>query len=253
MKLTAENYFSIEAQKEYMSVSQIKAFRKCEAGALAEINGEYHSETTTPMLIGSFVDAYFEGTIDLFKRDNPQIFTRNGDLKSEYKHAEYIIERISRDKLFMKCMSGDKQIIKTGTINNVPFKIKIDSLHQDKIVDLKVMKDFKPIWVDELGKVNFVEAWGYDLQGAIYQKIEGNKLPFYIAAATKEKEPDIAIIHIEQKHLDIAYKLVSDDIIRYDMIKKGIVEPDRCEKCDYCRKTKVLNKVITLEDLEYES
>lgn len=26
----------------------------------------------------------------------------------------------------------------------------------------------------------------------------------------------------------------------YDAIKQGIIEPERCEKCEYCRKTKVL-------------
>ena len=46
------------------------------------------------------------------------------------------------------------------------------------------MKDF-PIWVEGQGKIPFVEAWGYDLQAAIYQAIEGNGLPVIIAGATK--------------------------------------------------------------------
>lgn len=37
MLLTSENYFSIEADKEYMSVSQYKNFKTCEAKALHKI------------------------------------------------------------------------------------------------------------------------------------------------------------------------------------------------------------------------
>ena len=61
MELTQENYFSQEANQEYMSVSQYKAFKKCEAAALSEINGEYQKPKTTALLIGSFVDSYFAG------------------------------------------------------------------------------------------------------------------------------------------------------------------------------------------------
>ena len=38
--LTNENYFSFENSMFYMSTSQIKAFRKCQAGAIAELTGK---------------------------------------------------------------------------------------------------------------------------------------------------------------------------------------------------------------------
>ena len=145
MILTAENYFSKEANMEYMSASQFKAFNSCEAAALAELNGEYEREITTSLLVGSYVDAHFEKTLDIFKAKHPEIFTKAGDLKAEYKQAEKIIERIERDELFMQYMSGEKQVIKTGEIDGVKFKIKMDSYHEnDKIVDMKIMKDFEP-------------------------------------------------------------------------------------------------------------
>ena len=75
MKLTNDNYFSKEANLEYMSVSQFKAFEKCEAAAFAEIKGEWKRPKTTSLLVGSYVDAYFEGTIDKFQKENPEIFT----------------------------------------------------------------------------------------------------------------------------------------------------------------------------------
>lgn len=44
MKLTKDNYFSQEMSMKFMGVSQYKAFEKCSAAALAEINGEYERE-----------------------------------------------------------------------------------------------------------------------------------------------------------------------------------------------------------------
>ena len=110
MNLTAENYYSEAANYEYMSVSQFKDFvgtygrRGCEAAAMAKLRGEYKEEESTAMLVGSYVDAYFEGTLDAFKRQHPNIFKKDGGLKAEYLQAERIIERLERDELFMKYM-----------------------------------------------------------------------------------------------------------------------------------------------------
>lgn len=246
MNLTKRNYFTRKANREFMSVSQFKAFEKCPAAAMAEINGKYQREKTTSLLVGSYVDSYFEGTLKTFIRQNPEVFKRDGTLKAEYIQAEAIIQRIMQDKLFSEYMSGQKQIIMTGTINGVKVKIKIDSLLPDKIVDLKIMKDFESVYVPERGSLPWFEAWEYDLQGAVYQEIvrqnTGLLLPFHLAAATKEKVTDIDIVHIGQNHLDFAFERVNSNIAMYDAIKKGIIAPERCEKCEYCKTTKVLTE-----------
>ena len=252
MTVTNENYFSKENELKYFGSSQFKSFMKCEAATMARINGEYEEETSVALLVGSFVDAHFEGTLDVFRAQHPEIFTQKGTLKSDYQHADYIIERIERDELFMQYMDGEKQVIKTGELFGLPWKIKIDSYHPGKaIVDLKVMKDFAPIWVDGQGRIPFVEAWGYDIQAAIYQAIEGNQLPFFIAGATKEKpEPDIAVLHIPQSSIDIALEIIKAHIDRFDGVKKGLVEPYRCERCNHCKRTKKLTQIISYLDLE---
>lgn len=252
MKLTKRNYFSKKANLEYMSVSQFKSFDKCQASALAEINGKYKREKTTALLVGSYVDSYFEGTLPKFIKENPEIFKKDGTLKAEYVQAEVIIQRILKDKLFTEYMSGKKQVIMAGNINGVPVKIKIDSLLPDKIVDLKVMKDFDNVYSPENGLQPWFEGWGYDLQGAVYQEIvrqnTGLQLPFYLAAATKEKVTDIDIVHIPQNMLDFALERVKRDIETYDAIKKGIVEPERCEKCEFCKLSKVLTEPTEAEE-----
>lgn len=252
MKLTQENYFSPEANREYMSVSQFKAFAKCPHSALAEINGLYVKKKTTDLLVGSYVDSYFEGTLEAFRQENPEIFKRDGSLKSEYVQAEAIIERIQRDKYFMQHMSGEKQVIMTGEICGVTVKIKVDSLLPDRIVDLKIVKDFEPIYVPEYGLLPWFMAWEYDLQGAVYQEIvrqnTGKRLPFLLAPATKEKVTDIDVININQSTLDIAMERFENSVELYDAYKKGVVEPERCEKCEYCKQTKVLTEATDSDE-----
>ncbi len=239
--LTVETYFDKENQMKYFGASQFKAFEKCEAAAMAEIRGEYEREKTVSLLIGSYVDAHFEGTLDIFKAQHPELFTRSGDLRSDYRKAEEIISRLERDEQFMLYMSGQPQVIMTGELFGYPWKIKIDSYHEEMfIVDLKIMKDFAPVWVDGEGKLPFIEAWGYDIQAAIYQATEGNHLPFIIAGATKEKVPDLALLEVPQYKIDTALKIIEVKIDRYADIKAGLIEPVRCEHCDYCKQTKVL-------------
>ena len=251
MILTQRNYFSKRASQEYMSVSQFKAFERCQYSALAEISGKYKPEKSTALLVGSYVDAYFEGSLGNFIKENPEIFKTDGRLRAEYAQAEIIISRILQDRLFMKHLSGEKQVIMTGLIKGVPVKIKIDSLLPDRIVDLKIMKDFESVYDRERGSLPFFEAWGYDLQGAVYQEVVrqnlGVRLPFYLAAATMEKTTDIDIVHLPQDMLDFSLELFSDKIELYDAIKKGVIEPTRCERCDFCKQTKKLKEPTEAE------
>lgn len=246
MKLTAENYYSREANEAYMSCSQFKTFCHCEAAALAELRGEYERPVTDALLIGSYVDAHFEGTLDIFKAQHKEIYKKDGELKVQYKQAEKMIQRAERSELFMQYMSGDKQVIMTGEIAGVPFKVKIDSYCADKcIVDLKTIKDFQLIWnAEKKQRQHFINYWGYDLQGAIYREIvrqnTGKVLPFYIAAITKEAEPDHDVLWVPDDDLDSALEVVTSLVPRYQKLKSGELQPQRCGHCDYCRFTKVL-------------
>lgn len=253
--ITAENYFSHENQLKYMGSSQFKSFLKCEAGALAEINGEYEREVTSALLIGSYVDAHYEGTLDIFKAQTPQIFTQKGELKAEYRHADVIIQRAERDSLFSQYMSGEKQVIFTGEIAGVPYKIKVDSYHPDRcIVDLKCIKDFSDVYDSENHMYqNFIDYWGYTYQGAIYQEIvrqnTGKTLPFYIAAVTKEKEPDLNVIYIPDDVLAEKLDTIKQLSPRFEKIKRGELTPQKCDCCNYCKFTKVLTEPLNYSEM----
>lgn len=261
MILTEDNYYSADADMEYMSVSQYKSFvgtygrNGCEFATIEKLEGRWNEPSSNAMLIGSYVDSYFEGTLDRFKSDNPSIFKRDGDLKSDFKKAEDVIKRIERDDYFMQFMSGQKQVIMTGELFGTKWKIKMDSyIPNVAIVDLKVMASLTDQhWVKDLGYLDFVRTWGYDIQGAVYQEIvfqnTGKRLPFYIAGASKEREPDIRIIQVTQNYLDEALNGVDGNINRVLSVKRGEVEPDRCECCDCCRHNRVLSMPISIDFL----
>lgn len=253
MKLTEQNYHSNEANKAYWSVSQFKAFQACPASAMAELTGEYERPTSEAFLQGGYVDSHFSGTMAEFLEEHPEIINkRSGELKAAYVKSRAAIERAESDPMFIQFMGGDVQKILTAELFGVQWKVKLDSLHDDKIVDLKYMRDMGKVYKDGEYK-SFVQAYGYDLQGYIYQQVveqvTGKHLPFYLAVITKEDPADIALIHISDKFLNVNKGLIEHYLPIYDAIKKGEAEPERCGSCAYCRGSKVLTGAIELEDL----
>lgn len=261
MILTAENYHSNGANEEYLGVSQYKDFcgcmgrPGCEALAIAKISGKWEQEMTTSLLVGSYVDAHFDGTLNTFKAQHSDIFTKAGALKSEYKQAEEIIQRVERDSYFMACVNGQKQVIMQADLFGAKWKIKIDSYHPGKaIVDLKVMKSIREgFWVKDSGRMSFVQYWGYDIQAAVYQEVvrinTGERLPFLLAVASKEKFPDIEVIGFSEKNLSDVLIEVESNIQRILNLKSGVLPADRCGICDYCRFTKVLTGPIHYSEI----
>lgn len=166
--LNHENYFSKENNIKYAGSSQIKSFISCEQAALAELTGEWVKEKTESLLVSSYLDEKISGSLDKFKDSNPEIFTKQGDLKSQYKHIEEIYDEINseRNAMFKKYLSGQHQTIMVGEISGVPIKIKIDSYFPEKaIIDLKCVKDFNLIFNEKTKKrEDFITYYDYILQ-----------------------------------------------------------------------------------------
>ena len=270
MNLTSENYHSPAARLEYMGYSQFKDFLDCEKQALARVKGEIEDKSSPALLFGSYVDNYFSEEIpmDTFVAQHPEMFTKQGTLKADYKNVDNVIKTIEEDELLLKYLNGEHQVIMTGEIAGVKFKIKIDSYHPNKvIVDQKIIKDMNDVWVevkDEDGtkrnvKMDFVMAWRYDLEGAIYQEIErqnhlketgeDRKLPFILAVTTKEDCPDKELIELDQDILDNALAEVIEKAPRFAAIKNGEIEPAGCGDCNVCRSEKKLTGVFSYKKL----
>lgn len=240
MGITNENYYEPNG---YMSTSTFKQFRDCEHCGLAMFNGKFKLKQTKPMMVGSYVDAWCEGTLSNFKETHPDLFKKDGTLKADYIKADEIIERIKNDAMFIDYITGEKQVILTGEIGGIKWKGKADIITDERIVDMKIMRSCERI----MGK-SLVDHWGYDIQGAIYQELEyqrtGIRKKFYLAIATKEETADLEIVEIEQFKLDNALELVKKLLPRIIEIIRGEINPLRCNRCEYCRETKKITKPL---------
>lgn len=259
-QLTNANYFTDEMNRRYMSVSQFKSFRECEAKALAEIAGAYVRPETKALQMGSYVDAYFSGEdMAMYRETHPEIVnSRTGALKADFTQCLDIINAARTDEMFMHYVMGEgvqHQVILTGELFGVEWKVKIDALYDDMIVDFKLMKDMDPVWKDGVKKT-FIDAWDYPLQGYVYREIvkqnTGKELPFYLAVMTKEEPSDREIIEIPSWRLNTEEAVVEHYVQRFADLKAGKAEPTRCGKCAWCRGSKRLTRVKSYDDLVEE-
>ena len=277
MKLTNKNYYGKAANNSFMSVSQFKQFSKCEAMALAELKGEYERPKSKALLLGSFVDEMLTGTkksqIQFIVENRSEIFQKSSKLSkmdddgliaiatdyftnifdaenkpyAEIVQALETIEKIKKQPLMMKHFKSKHQVIMTGEIAGVPFKIKMDNYKPGEfIADGKYMASLRSPNLFE----PMVKYWGYDIQGAVYQEIvyqnTGERLPFYLDIATKETPTHLAVAEIKQYDLDEALEIVIKNAPRYQAIKNGEIEPERCEEydCNYCTETYIITEPI---------
>jgi hypothetical protein len=251
IKLSEANYYSQEMNKQYFSVSQFKDFCKCEAMALAKINGTYEQPKSKALLLGSLVDELLTGDKEsqdkFFIENKDELFKKNGEPYADVARAFETAALIEKQPLMKEHLSGEHQVVMIGKIAGVPFKIKMDSYHPDKmIVDLKYMSSLRsPNMFDSM-----VKYWGYDIQGAIYQEVvrqnTGKRLPFCLDIGTKEKPAHLDIAEIKQYDLDSALDKVINRVTRFDLVKQGKAEPERCEEydCDYCTTTRIITEPI---------
>ena len=254
MALTSKNYFSPRANRLYFSASQVKQFKKCEAQAMAEIRGKYVRPASTALLVGSYVDAALTGDLDMWLDEHPEVRKKDGSLKAEFSQAADMVQRAWSDHVFKEYLKGRHQAIMTGKIFGVPFKCKFDALRDERIVDLKTVRDMQPVYLPGQGRVDFATAWDWPLQMAIYQKIveinKGVKLPCYLAVITKETPADIAIIQIEQERMDAEIAWLEQALPRFEAVKSGLIPPERCGQCAFCRETNKLTGPVMLGEYE---
>ena len=256
MLLNDDNYYSLEADKEYFSVSLYKLFKQCEAKAAAKVKGEYRQSNNDAFLVGAYVHSFNDGTIEQFKNEHPEMFssrgTTKGQLKATFQIGDKMINALKNDKVCMKFLDGDKEVIATGKLFGVNWKAKVDVLNLDKgfFGDLKTTQG---IYKKYNGGLNFIEHYGYVEQMAVYrelikQQFKVDLLP-YIIAVTKEDIPDKAVIRIDKGYTDNKLQEMEFYIERFQAIKEGKVEPVGCGVCDYCKSIKKVSKILSLSDL----
>lgn len=259
MELNKQNYYSDQANKEYMSVSTFKKFTQCEAAAMAFLSGEYKQPSTPAMLVGNFVHSAFdtdEAHKEFVNEHSDVIFNRKGDYYRDYAIAKQMIDTLKDDELAMFALDGDKEVILTGELFGIKWKCRIDSINHDRktFADIKTTQDLhKRIWSDKHGGyVSFVEAYDYVFQMYIYRELifqnYGEYYEPYIVAVTKETPSNKAVIEIapERYTFESSFAEVTMKDFILPLLNKER-KADRCEKCEYCRQTKKLRELGVIE------
>lgn len=247
-----------------MSATVFKRFLECEAEALAELKGVWAPERDpTALLAGNYLHSYFESAEahQCFIDAHPEMFSTRGStkgqLKTPYKVAESMIQTLKDDPSFQTAYQGNKEEILTGEIDGVKWMGKLDCFDPQRafFLDLKTTQDLhKKYWItDERRWGSFVEAYNYPLQMAVYQELirqnYGTRPAPILVAVSKQEPPDKAFVAIPQDNLDEAMQQLLDTQPRIEQIIAGETKPYRCEQCDYCRETKRLGKIISMNEL----
>lgn len=265
MNLNSENYFSPDAEKQYLGSTSFKAWDNlgpfgCEAREIAKREGKWVESTNPAFLLGSYVHAWNNDTLPEFMAKTPELFKKDGTLLTKYALGDDMINCFKNDPVMMQMREGTKEQIFTGQIEGVPFKIMVDILNTQKgyFADIKTTKQINEKYWDKENRiyVSFIQQYDYLMQFAIYAEILRQNLKMdtyldcFILAVDKQAIPDHEIIFMDtatfiyEKLEEIRRKLP-----RIVAVRNGEVEPERCGKCEYCRSTKKIIKPVHYLDL----
>ena len=173
IEISKENYYTPEADLNTFSVSQYKLFKQCEAKALAKVKDQYRQADNEAFLLGKYIHAWSEGTIEQFKADNPGLFisrgATKGQLKSTYQVADKMIKTLSEDKVCNNFLQGEKEVIIQGELFGVKWRGMVDILNINKgfFGDLKTTQGI----YKKYSGLNFIEQYGYIEQMAVYREL----------------------------------------------------------------------------------
>lgn len=261
-----------------MDVSTFKAFKACEAAALAKWEGNWEeirqpSNQPDPLIMGNYIHSFFQSKEahkdflkgsevikDVYKYGDP----KKGMKKGYQTTANSMIKSLEEDKVFQKIyMPGKKEVIVTGKIGGHDWKGKIDSLNLDGgyFCDLKTTQNIhKKFWdEDEHAYVPFVKAYGYYYQIAMYRELIRQTfgvdcVPFIFAVSKQQPYPDHAGLSFDSVKDEDWLEEAMQDILtsqdRYFDLIAGKAKPKRCDKCDYCRATKQITGWVHAAEIE---
>jgi hypothetical protein len=273
VELTRDNYYTPEADREYMSCSQYQSFCECEAKAMAKLEGRWTDPDKEAFLVGNYFHTFFEGAEahaqfiqehfdEIFKtkvikgkKGEPDQTVVTGKY-APYEQADKMIEVAQNDPLIRSLIDlpGENEKIMTGELWGVPWRIRLDKYVPDgrMIIDWKTVANISELkWSEAMHeKVTFIDAYGYMMRAAVYTEIEkqnahsNEDAPFIIVAISKQDYPDKEALYLNHRQrYDYELEQIRKRLGMIQMIKAGRIKPKRCGCCDYCRATKVLTAI----------
>lgn len=275
--LNTENYYTKEVDREYMSCSQYQNFMECEAKALAKLDGRWVDEDSEAFAVGKYFHCYFEGkeafekycqenASDIYKTKNNKdgTITITGKY-APYEKADKMIVCAENEPLIQKFidMQGENEMIMTGKIFGVNWKIRLDKYIPATrlILDWKTCANIQELKYNPKSKKQetFVESYGYMMRAAVYCEIEKQvtekeeSANFILVCISKQDYPDKEIVMLNHKaRFEYELDLIKNNLARIMRIKEKSIFPKRCGYCDYCRATKKLKGIIPYYKLDPE-
>lgn len=270
MELTRENYYTPDADWEYMSCSQYQAWNECEARELAKLQGRWVDEEKEAFLVGNYFHTHFESpeAHEQFCNEHfdkifkTKIIKGKGGMPDQtvvtgkyapYEQADKMIAVAEGDELIRSLLDipGENEMIMHGQLFGVPWRIRLDKYVASgrMIIDYKTVANIGELrWSNEMReKVTFIDAYGYMMRAAVYSEIEkqnaqSDKDPnFLIIAISKQDYPDKEVLMLNHRQrYDYELEKIKERLPMIQMIKEGRAKPKRCGFCDYCRATKKL-------------
>jgi hypothetical protein len=270
-ELSSSNYYSIEADRHYMSCSLFDRFRECEHRAFAEITGkiERPKKEGRAFAVGHYVHSAFEGkeAFAAYTRDHwNEVYKPASNKKfADIIQADEMLAVAYRDPMIRKLidLDGEAELIVTGTLFDViPWRARFDKYitsPERVIIDWKTVADLYETKYDKARgeHVSFVRQWGYDRRAAVYGELErqlsgaDSDAIFLLVCLSKQKPPGKEIISMNRRaELDAALEEMRADSLHFWRVMQGQEKPIRCERCAYCRSTKKITAPIDFTALD---
>jgi hypothetical protein len=269
------NYYTREADANYMSCSQFQDFQRCEAATIAKMRGIWKpSKESDALFQGRYFHSAMESkkAFDAFCEENfDKIFktkttkARGTEIVGKYAPFETLdgcLNVMKNDPLFSRLIAlpGHNELFMTGNLGGVRWRMKMDKYISAgrQIIDYKTSSNLWEIHfnVQTRERQSFIEEYGYMMRAAVYGEIERQNAnaetfpTFLILAVTKQDPPDRDIFMLnDDARWNLELEKVKAKIPHIQRLKEGNENPRRCGLCEYCRYTKILRKIKMYTDL----
>lgn len=269
LTLTADNYYTPEADRIYMSCSQYQDFLRCEAAAMAKLWGLYQPSETDALVIGNYLHTAMESAeahAEFCEAHAEKIFKMRTDRKTgetvitgkyaAYEQADKMIARLKDDPTVQRILGtpGENEKILTGELFGMPWKVRFDRYLPDArtIIDWKTAADLgRTEYNPKTGeRESFLESLGYLMRAAVYTEIERQNAgsdedaTFIIVAVSKQDPPDIGgYVLNHRERYDYELEEIKKHIPRIQAVRTGRQIATRCGRCEWCRMTKKIGRL----------
>lgn len=268
MNLTRDNYYTPEADMDYMSCSQYEDFLSCEAMAMAKLQKRHRREPSKAFVVGNYFHTYFEGPEEhaQFCEENAnEIYKKRGGGKySDFEQADRMIAAAEADPMIKRLidMPGENEKIMTGKLfDSYPWKIRVDKYIAEPamIIDWKTVANIRETAYNIKMKqhASFIRNFNYVMRAAVYCEIEKQFIgketdaAFLLVCLSKQDPVDKEIITVNHRQsLDMELEEIHENMARIMAVKNGIKRPKRCGRCEYCRATKEIHDFLPFYKLD---